>query len=61
MKPLTQVQKGLTLAFVESGWKQAEICEEMGIHRACISRLLNRVKLQGKEEGMKIKPKSGRK
>ena len=32
----------------------------MGIHRACISRLLTRVKLQG-EEGVKIKPKSGRK
>ena len=33
----------------------------MGIHRACISRLLTRVKLLGEEEGVKNKPKSGRK
>ena len=61
MKPLTQVQKGSILAFVKAGWKQADICEEIGLHRACILRLLTRVKLQGEEEGVKIKPKSGRK
>ena len=61
MKPLTQVQKGQILAFVKAGWKQADICEEMEIHRSVISRLLTRVKLEGEEQGVKIKPKSGRK